>query len=315
MQHWNAYWRNTKTLNSFAEGEQQLGYNGEIADFWQLIFKQESSDARILDVATGNGALAVLALQTNSDFSVTAIDAADIAPLSLFDDSDAIYPLLSKVKFIANTSIEHLNLESAFFDLVVSQFGFEYAVAQPALAQVERVLKPGGKFVALIHHKDSFITRDCICGVELLEQFLLPDGVIHCAQQYVEICEELSGCRTLIDTQINKLKRHSDALMQSLRLLQQALNIEQLDWFNLIAKGLVNIVSDWRSATMARLNNWQLSLIEYQRRLQDQIVSAWDEQYAEQLKNECLQNWQGVELKPIYIDNEVLCWSLILHKA
>ena len=87
MQHWTDYWKNTNALNSFAEGEQGSGYSNEIADFWNSQFKSLSKGSTLVDLGTGNGAVAVLAQlyseANQSNFQVYGIDAADIPPKKL----------------------------------------------------------------------------------------------------------------------------------------------------------------------------------------------------------------------------------------
>ncbi|MEO3679517.1 class I SAM-dependent methyltransferase [Rheinheimera sp. FR7-31] len=314
MQHWNSYWKNTKTLNSFAEGEQRLGYTGPIADFWQTIFWGETAGAQVLDLATGNGALAVLALQTNDGFSVSASDAADISPLTLFSESDEVYPLLSQIKFFANMPSEKLEFNSGSFDLVVSQFGFEYAEPELALRQIYRVLKSGGRFAALVHHDSSFITRDCRHGIDMLQQFLKSDGVIRHAAEYIRLCETLASNKVLTNEQQDELKLQSDKLRHYLIQIQQRLTADQLDWFSFLAKDLITVFSDWRNANTAALALLSRSMMAYLRRLEDQIASAWSVQKAEDFMLLAKSDWQIQSLTPIVLDGEVLCWSLVLNK-
>lgn len=314
MQHWNSYWKHTKTLNSFAEGEQRLGYTGPVADFWRGIFLHEKAGAEVLDLATGNGALAVLALKINDRLSVSASDAADISPLTLFGKSDAVYPLLSQVKFFANMPSEQLGFRAESFNLVVSQFGFEYAVPEQALAQVKQVLKPGGRFAALIHHDKSFITQDCRQGIAMLKLFLQQHGVLQQAAEYIRLCEILAKNTTLSNQQQQELKLQSDKLRHYFMQFQQTLSNEQRDWFNLLLKDVISIFSDWRKANLASFTTLSSNMADYLKRLEDQITSAWGIRQAEQFKLLATPDWQLQLIEPITLNGELLCWSLVLRK-
>ena len=314
MQHWTAYWQKTKTLNSFAEGEQSLGYTGSIAEFWCNTFQQLAPGCKVLDLATGNGALAVLALETNSDLSLTASDAAAISPLTLFNEQDALYSLLCQIQFVANMPSVQLSFPDSTFDSVVSQFGFEYAAVEPALKQILRVLKPGGKFVALIHHADSFITEDCRIGIDMLKRFLSKDSVLYYVNQYIVLCEALAKFDNLSAQQLEQLKQHSDKLRFMFIDLQQQLNIEQRDWFNLLIQDVIVLFQDWRKANLAALINLTQNFADYLARLEDQVESAWGLTKVQQVKRLAADFDLEFSIDVLSQDGQILCWALELQK-
>lgn len=61
MKHWTNYWRNSGALNSFAEGRVAKGYDGDVKKFWDDKFSLFPTQGEIVDLGTGNGALAILA--------------------------------------------------------------------------------------------------------------------------------------------------------------------------------------------------------------------------------------------------------------
>ena len=201
MQHWNSYWSKTKSLNSFAEGEHSQGYTGAIADFWNTLFLTLPSKSVLLDLATGNGGLAVLAQQSNANFDVVASDAASINPLALYSAEDSIYPTLKKIKFVAEMPSEALTFDDNQFDLVMSQFGFEYAQTVEALQQIFRVLKPEGRFIALVHHQNSFISTDCQHGLNVIERLMTSNGLFDQLLDVARLCQSITDKHNLNDQQ------------------------------------------------------------------------------------------------------------------
>ncbi len=82
LEQWDRYWAygNIHSFSQVSGGN----YQGAIADFWKSRFETLESESRILDIATGNGAIALLALessdQRSAHFEILGVDLADIDP-------------------------------------------------------------------------------------------------------------------------------------------------------------------------------------------------------------------------------------------
>ena len=155
---WNNYWE-TGFKSTFT-GHEESGFFHELDDTWMAEFSQLANDSAVVDLGAGNGALTTLALkagaQDNKNLSVTAIDYAAVKNASeLFSEKH------DNLTVKDNTPIENTGLDSASIDLCVSQFGFEYANHEEAANEVNRILKPGGKLIAVVHHRQSEITQSC----------------------------------------------------------------------------------------------------------------------------------------------------------
>ena len=165
---WTRCWE-TGTVTTF-HGRFANNYDGVVRRHWHAIFDRLPSNAKIVDLATGNGAVALLAARYSHrrqrDFEITAIDFADIDPeRQLVGKALARY--LPLIRFLGRTRIEQTTLPDGTLDLAMSQFGFEYAQADEAVTEVDRILKrPGGLFAAMIHHADSAIVRQAKDGIE-----------------------------------------------------------------------------------------------------------------------------------------------------
>lgn len=132
-------------------------YQGAVADFWRAQFESLDQGARILDIACGNGAIAMIAAQVSEqsgkDFLITACDLAQVH--ETVTGSDVIKELRENISFHSKVANEKLPFKPGAFDLVVSHYGVEYGDLPHSMSEIRRVLKPGGTFVALAHHSDS----------------------------------------------------------------------------------------------------------------------------------------------------------------
>jgi len=200
---WRDYWKADRPASCVAENPvTQL----EIADSWQQWFAQRAEGCRILDVATGNGILlthaASAARVSGRTFVLTGIDLADIDPTRHVTDPDGH---LRSATFIGGVAAERLPFDAQSFDVVISQYGLEYADLDSALAEVERVLVPGGALHWLAHSEGSEVILQHR-HQELEVDFLLASrGPVHVMNAFV-----------------TRLRKHKD-MRQSISILNASL--------------------------------------------------------------------------------------------
>lgn len=173
---WSQYWQHG-ALHSLTGSLSGQLHSHAILDFWRLQFSTLGRHDRVLDIGTGNGFLPWLLTRTPLDGmpQVDAIDLADVRPTWLSELDDAVR---SRLHLHSAVAAEALPFPDDTFDLVVSQYGFEYADQPIATREVARVLKPGGR-VALVMHAAGSVLH----GTALAEQqhcrTLLDDIRIH----------------------------------------------------------------------------------------------------------------------------------------
>lgn len=174
-EQWSQYW-SRDSVTTFTR-QFNANYDGEFADFWDARFAALSDGARIVDLATGNGAIALLAAQFASRhgrrFSITGLDYAAIDPARVLAGHAELAPLLAKVEFRGGLRIEATGLEDAGTDLLTSQYGFEYAERDAAIDEARRVLVPGGRLALILHHEGSRVVelaRDGLAQVQFCLQ-------------------------------------------------------------------------------------------------------------------------------------------------
>lgn len=152
---WRDYWKESRLAACVPENPLSAA---AIESQWVGFFSSLSDGARILDIATGNGVVLTWAMQaaraTQRQFSLTGVDSADIDPARFLPEYQN---MLREIKFLRSTSAEDLPFADHSFDVVVSQYGLEYADLNPALDEALRVLVPGGQMRWLAHDKESAI--------------------------------------------------------------------------------------------------------------------------------------------------------------
>ena len=184
---WSTYWKQgsiTTFQDAFAGN-----YDREIGKFWSAVFAGIDERAHIVDLACGNGALALLAAAHSRDegkqFRIDAIDFADIQTPA--DASSQ--QLLGAINFLPGRRLESTGLESACYDAAISQFGIEYGELEASVAEVDRILKPGkALLVMMVHHVDSAILsqgRDALDSVRICKDYAAP-GLVQRLQTRLE---------------------------------------------------------------------------------------------------------------------------------
>lgn len=180
---WRDYWKADRPASCMPENERTAQ---EIAATWQRWFDECPGGSRILDIATGNGIVlthaAATGRQLNRAFALTGVDLADIDPLrylsSLEDDMRA-------ATFIGGVAAEQLPFEAGSFDVVVSQYGLEYADLAQALGEVARVLAPGGTLHWLAHSESSEVVQQNREQAVEVEYLLAPRGPVYYMNTFV----------------------------------------------------------------------------------------------------------------------------------
>jgi SAM-dependent methyltransferase len=157
---WSRYWAGGalhSCATSFAGN-----YDDAIGAFWRGVCAPLRGSERVLDVATGNGALPRLLIDTlAAEGRLPAIDAVDLAEIDPPWARQLAPSIAERVRFHPRAAAETLPFADACFDLVISQYGLEYSDLARSVGEVARVLKPGGVVALVLHHRESLPVR---CG-------------------------------------------------------------------------------------------------------------------------------------------------------
>lgn len=164
---WSAYWQGRAGAESGAAltGSAQAGIetDEELAALWAGVFAGAPPEARVLDLACGAGS----ALKAAAKAGLADLTGVDVSPAAI----EALKAALPQARGVVASAAE-TGLAAGGFDLVCSQFGFEYAGPVEAGGEASRLLAPGGRFAAICHMKDGGIERECRRNLEKTEAIL-----------------------------------------------------------------------------------------------------------------------------------------------
>ena len=202
--HWDEFWQQG-FITTFG-GSLPDNYEGSVKSFWHQQFGQLPDHARVLDLATGNGAIAMLAHQySDAHHTDFHIDACDRAAFVHTVDGQA------NIHFHSGAPCESLPFTDNSFHLLTSQFGIEYSDLPAALAEARRVLKSDGFFCAITHNSQSRLIKDSIVELAVYEQALLTVDIFGLVKKYLKL-QNQPGRNALkkrlaaeINTSINQL--------------------------------------------------------------------------------------------------------------
>lgn len=156
--NWTQVWSQgyvTSCIGAFEDN-----YEGPIRASWQAFFAGLPTGARVLDVATGNGAVALIAAETSRDLGldleIHGIDLADIDPPANVPRHQV---LLDTIHFHPRTAVEQTAFDDASFQGISSQYGLEYTNLEVSVPEMYRLLTPGGVACFVVHHAESVVVH------------------------------------------------------------------------------------------------------------------------------------------------------------
>lgn len=214
IEAWTAYWQ----FNARDSRSVRPELDRQLEPVWNEITDLLPGGARILDLATGNGSVALSCAQRSrarlNHLQIDAVDAAEIRPPAQTSDPGSHTPI---VRFHDRTWLERLPFDNGLFDGVLSQFGFEYADEERAAVEASRVLSPGGRMRLILHARHGAVWRDINERNKRLEQVLAEDGVVGLILQLVRAQQQQD-----LPLFNNKLKLLADAAMEAKNLAPEA---------------------------------------------------------------------------------------------
>jgi len=160
---WDTYWQGISkggALNSDGIS------HPAIREFWISLFegaKQDYVHPKVLDVASGNGAVVefALAVLSSEKSEIVALDASAAAIASINKRLPAVKGIVSDACSIP--------IETASFDMVSSQFGLEYA-GRNAIVEAARLVAKSGQLAVLLHIHNGSIYKECQQSFEAIKR-------------------------------------------------------------------------------------------------------------------------------------------------
>ena len=168
-QDWNKYWQGAGLAGAYSDGGVS---HPAIASYWATLFAklaEGNPSYRLLDVATGNGAVLETAVELLGDnLAASCVDISDAAIAHVTERFPGVTGLTADAA--------DLPLDDATFDLVVSQFGVEYAGID-AIGEAARLVANDGMLVLLMHSTDGLIHKECARNLAAIERLIETDFV------------------------------------------------------------------------------------------------------------------------------------------
>ncbi|GAB4189925.1 MAG: hypothetical protein Tsb002_17410 [Wenzhouxiangellaceae bacterium] len=256
MDAWSDYWASGAQASCLNESGEN--YTGAVQQCWQTFFQQLPRCARLLDLATGNGAIPNLALTSqhapDTDWRIYGVDRAR-----------AQVPVDSGWRLLSGVNMESLPFAARMFDAVTAQYAVEYGDREPILAEVRRVLKADGYFQFVMHVDDSRVVQQARLQLEEIDCLLVQWGLFKQVSTMLELHQ--SGQEQGLAQQRQQFERQAAEAMMRVRegrdsgLLQQSLHLLGQVWQQRNRQTL--------EQARARLNHATGSLSSLRQRLRD----------------------------------------------
>lgn len=178
---WDQYWRDGRLASCGGEGG--ANYQPAIAAGWRRFFDALADGARVLDICTGNGAVARLAAETAVARSVTfAIDAVDAAAINPTHAG----PGAAMIRFCPRVPAEKLPFADGCFDAIVGQYAIEYTDLGRTMVELRRVSRASAAIRFVTHAAGSVVVQGTANQLAEAER-LLGTGIFEAAENLATV--------------------------------------------------------------------------------------------------------------------------------
>jgi len=156
FEHWESYYRRGE-LTTCPMGTDP-NYSAEVRAAWEEFFTGLPDGTRLIDLCTGNGAVALIAKESGAlagkRFEIHGVDRARIQPAL---DVAGGAELFAGIAFHPGVAAEALPFEAHSMGAVCGQYALEYTDAGRVLPEIARVLGPGGRAQFIMHSEESVL--------------------------------------------------------------------------------------------------------------------------------------------------------------
>ena len=272
-QAWSRYWA-TGAEHSCA-GSFSLTGAGALADFWRGTFAGCGPDACIVDLGTGNAGLLKLAwdlLPAGHAARLFGIDLSRPAPGWIDEGVHG-----DRIRIIGETPMEATGLPAGSVDLLVSQFGIEYAERGRVQAECLRLLDETGRIAFVIHHADSVITHVAREEVEAIAFLLADDGLLASASALLPHMADAKAGQAATSAAFQARDRFNHMLEQGGRMAQTSSSPELLTQAAAGIRQFLSVVERGNLASLQRqLDAYREELRLASTRSAEQVACAMD---------------------------------------
>lgn len=194
---WDQYWRDGRLASCGGAGG--ANYQPVIAEGWRAFFDRLRDAARVLDICTGNGAVARLAAEVaaarNIRVTIDAVDSATINPLRQGAGVDMI-------RFSSRTAAESLPFAADTFDVIVGQYAIEYTDVERSMVELRRVSRPDAAVRFVTHHAHGCVAAEATRQIADADR-LLATGIFAAAETLARSAANAAGPQAPLDARAN----------------------------------------------------------------------------------------------------------------
>jgi len=309
---WDAYWHGTGDVGAYSSGGVT---HPAILTFWDEYFtgvKLKYHIPKIIDIASGNGAVAERALAVFGDQQpdFTCLDVSAAAITNIRDRFPQVNGIVSDARDIP--------LESGSFEIATSQFGVEYAGLK-AINEVARLLTNGGQLAFLLHTQAGSIHRECVQSLDAIDRLQESRFIPYAIEMFDAGFKAVRGAdRTAYETAAKKLAPAIGALEEIMKDYGQHVAGDTINrLYNDVGQIHQRIQHYEPGEILDWLNKMDGELDAYAGRMSSMSGAAIDnesfEQICEELRN---QGYTIDRAEPLLIPNHdlPLAWVLIATK-
>lgn len=314
LEQWETYYRAgaIATCPLGADG----GYDLEVREGWVEFFSKLPDTARVLDVGTGNGVVALIASETASALGRHwDIDATDLARIDPTRDVPDGGRRLAGINFHAGVATEKLPFEAASFDAVSGHYALEYTDIPAALAEIHRVLKSTGSARFVMHSADSVVIKSALWSLEEADLVLVQTKIFRRLHKLLTMENVAPGTTERATTELRSaiqiLKKGIEKAKQvgAGRILSVALDaVQKL----LVARKQLDA-----QAAGLEVDRAEGELRDSARRLNDLLTHARTEQEMEDVeKAAAAAGFASIERVPqFHAGKNLVGWQLLMRRA
>lgn len=275
--HWESYYRGGALVSCPTNPEPY--YSMEVREAWSGFFAPLPDGARILDLGTGNGPVALIAKQTAAEngveLGIDGVDLANINPTKYVPDGAN---LLSGISFHPGVATEALPFDDAAFAAISGQYIVEYTDPGRTFAECRRVLAPGGRCQFILHHHESLIVRN---GIESLRQADVVQNETKTIRKFRRYCERAGKSPAQAESARRQLVAAGDKLQREAGASKNPLLLKFV--IDSVSALLENRTRLSRGQILQQTNRLERELNNWAKRLQDLVSAAVSEDGMENL--------------------------------
>jgi ubiquinone/menaquinone biosynthesis C-methylase UbiE len=315
VKHWEDF-HGTGALATGPSGEGGT-YDHEVGTAWREFFSTLPRETRLLDIATGNGVIALMAADYAKEHGLAwSIDGSDLARIDPARHVKDGPQRLAGIRFHPGMPNERLAFDESSFDAVSGHYALEYGDIAATLRAVHPLLRPGGSAQFVLHHAGSPIVQSARVSLEAADQVL----------QQLRLHRKLHRLVTLEGGNENALRKASEDFVEALRTLKASWAATQAQgggahrMYALAIESTQRILEGRRalpgSAVGLEVDRAEEGFRSGARRLSDFIrVAVDDDAMARIAESATTAGFRQVEYSPIALGGtHVVGWQLTMHR-